>query len=112
MPSNMPVIKLNPIKKTSAEKKLALSETVIKNFSIHEKSCYKLRKSNNIPFKMPSAEKQLAPPETQASKVNISQKVRPFCGIHIQCINVIKKTPLVDVFLKTKSREVRGPCCS
>ena len=44
-----------------------------------------------IPFKTPSAEKKLAALETQASKVNISQKVRHFCGIHIKCINITKK---------------------
>ena len=38
--------------------------------------------------KKPSAEKKLAPPERRASKVNIiSQKVRPFCGLHIKCIS-------------------------
>ena len=44
-----------------------------------------------IPFKKPLAEKKLTPPETWALKVNISQKVPPFCGIHFKCINTTKK---------------------
>ena len=67
------------------------------NFQSHnlEKNCYKLGKSNNITFKKPSAEKNLALTQTQASKVNMSQKVRTFCGIHIKCINNTKKYALV-----------------
>ena len=33
------------------------------------------------------AEKKFAPQETQSSKVNTSQKVHPFCRIHIKCIS-------------------------
>ena len=60
-------------------------------------------------FKKPSAEKKLAPPEIQASKVNISQKVRPFCGIHIKFLISQKSTPFVDVFQETMSGETQVP---
>ena len=43
------------------------------------------------PIKKPSAEKMLGPPEMQASKVDLSPKVRPFCGIHVECIHITKK---------------------
>ena len=44
-------------------------------------------------------------------KVNISQKVRPFCETCIQIIKSIisENTPLVDVFEETMSMEGRVP---
>ena len=75
-------------------------------------SAYILTINVSIPFKTLSAEKKLAPPETRVLKVNISQKIRPLCGIHIKCINITKSTPLVDAFQETMSSQGRVPRCS
>jgi len=72
----------------------------VQSHNLNKKNGFKLEKSNNTLFKKPFAEKKLAFSERRASKVNISEKVRPFCGINIKCINnIIKKVrPLLMCF--------------
>ena len=80
---------------------LFLFSLYLEKFSTFLKNRYKLGKSNNIPFKKPSTEKKLNPPESQSSKVNTSHKVRPFCGLHIKCINITNTVhPLLMCFKK------------
>ena len=79
--------------------------------NIYKKNYCKLGKINNIPFKTPLAEKKLALPETQASRVNIFKKVRPFCGTHIKCINITKKVrPLLMCFKKQCPSSASSEC--